>query len=213
MDLEQYKKSWENQPLETHPVSNIDIYKMSHSKSSSIVKWIFIIGIIELVFWTSLNFMVPQKYLEFYKDFKIMELLKITTYVHYVVILVFLVLFYKNYNSISITDNTKRLMNRILSVRKTVKYYVYYNLGGIIISNIVLMIILLGQPDDLINALNPDGLNVDTTTTITIFIVASAIMVIIMFAIIWLFYKFTYGRLLKKLNQNYKELDNIEHLH
>ncbi len=213
MDLEQYKKSWENQPLETHPVSNIDIYKMSHSKSSSIVKWIFIIGIIELVFWTSLNFMVPQKYLEFYKDFKIMELLKITTYLHYVVILVFLVLFYKNYNSISITDNTKRLMNRILSVRKTVKYYVYYNLGGIIISNIVLMIILLGQPDNLINALNPDGLNVDTTTTITFFIIATAIMVIIMFAIIWLFYKFTYGRLLKKLNQNYKELDNIEHLH
>ena len=213
MDLEHYKKSWENQPLESHPVANIDIYKMSHSRSSSIVNWFFIIGIIELVFWTSLNFMVPQKYLEFYKDFKIMELLKITTYLHYVVILVFLVLFYKNYNSISITDNTKRLMNRILSVRKTVKYYVYYNLGGIIISNIVLMIILLGQPDNLINALNPDGLNVDTTTTITFFIIATAIMVIIMFAIIWLFYKFTYGRLLKKLNQNYKELDNIEHLH
>lgn len=213
MDLDNYKKSWKNQPVETNSVSNIDIYKMSHSKSSSIVKWIFIIGILELVFWTSLNFMIPQKYMEFYKDFNVMDFFKISTYLHYVVIVAFLVLFYKNYNAISITDSTKRLMSKILSVRKTVKYYVYYNLGGIIISNIVLMIILLGQPDDLINALNPDGLNVDTTTTITIFIVATAIMVIIMFAIIWLFYKFTYGRLLKKLNQNYKELDNIEHLH
>ena len=69
MDLEQYKKSWENQPKETNTVSNVDIYKMSHSKSSSIVKWIFIIGILELIFWTSLNFMVPQKYMEVYKDF------------------------------------------------------------------------------------------------------------------------------------------------
>jgi hypothetical protein len=212
MDLEKYKKSWENQPVETNAVSNIDVYKMSRSKSSSIVKWIFIIGVLELIFWTSLNFMVPQKYLEFYKDFKIMELLKATTYVHYVVILVFLILFYRNYNSISITDNTKRLMNRILSVRKTVKYYVYYNLGGIIISNIVLMIILLGQPDHLIEALNPKGLNVDANTTITIFIVATAAIVLIMFLIIWLFYKFTYGRLLKKLHKNYKELDHLEHL-
>ena len=145
MDLETYKKSWGNQQLEN---TSVDIYKMSRSKSSSIVKWIFIIGVLELIFWTSLNFMVPQKYLEFYKDFKVMELIKVSTYVHYVVILVFLVLFYKNYNSISITDNTRRLINRILSVRKTVKYYVYYNLGGIVLSNAVLIFILLGQPKD-----------------------------------------------------------------
>ncbi|MFT5762089.1 MAG: hypothetical protein ACI8WA_001213 [Polaribacter sp.] len=213
MDLDTYKKSWENQPVETKSVSTIDIYKMSHSKSSSIVKWILIIGILELIFWTSLNFIIPQEYLEVYKDFKIMEMLKATTYLHYVVILIFLVLFYRNYNSISITDNTKRLMNRILSVRKTVKYYVYYNLGSIIISNVVVVSILLGQPDKLIKAMNPNGLNVETDTVITTFLVASAVMVLILFAIIWLFYRFTYGRLLKKLNKNYKELDNLEHLH
>lgn len=213
MDLDTYKKSWENQPVETKSVSTIDIYKMSHSRSSSIVKWIFIIGILELIFWTSLNFIIPQKYLEIYKDFKIMEVLKASTYVHYVVILIFLVLFYRNYSSISITDNTKRLMNRILSVRKTVKYYVYYNLGTIIISNIVLMTVLLGQPDKLVKAINPNGLNVETDTMITVFLVASVVTVLIMFAIIWLFYRFTYGRLLKKLNKNFKELDNLEHLH
>ena len=209
MDLEAYKKSWENQQVEN---INVDIYKMSRSKSSSIVKWIFIIGVLELIFWTSLNFMIPQKYLEFYKDFKVMELIKISTYVHYVVILVFLVLFYKNYNSISITDNTRRLMNRILSVRKTVKYYVYYNLGGIVLSNVVLIFILLGQPKDLIKAMNPEGLNIEANEVITIFIITSVVMVVVMFIIIWFFYKFTYGRLLKKLNKNYKELDNLESL-
>ena len=42
MDLDAYKKTWENQPEETNTVSKIDIYKMAHSKSSSVVKWIFI---------------------------------------------------------------------------------------------------------------------------------------------------------------------------
>ena len=209
MDLETYKKSWGNQQVEN---TSIDIYKMSRSKSSSIVKWIFIIGVLELIFWTSLNFMVPQKYLEFYKDFKVMELIKASTYVHYVVIIVFLVLFYKNYNSISITDNTRRLMNRILSVRKTVKYYVYYNLGGIVLSNAILIFILLGQPKNLIKAMNADGLNMEANEIITIFVVTSVLMVLVMLTIIWLFYRFTYGRLLKKLNKNYKELDNLENL-
>ena len=209
MDLETYKKSWGNQQVEN---TSIDIYKMSRSKSSSIVKWIFIIGVLELIFWTSLNFMVPQKYLEFYKDFKVMELIKASTYVHYVVIIVFLVLFYKNYNSISITDNTRRLMNRILSVRKTVKYYVYYNLGGIVFSNAILIFILLGQPKDLIKAMNADGLNMEANEIITIFVVTSVLMVLVMLTIIWLFYRFTYGRLFKKLNKNYKELDNLENL-
>ena len=121
-------------------------------------------------------------------------------------------LFYRNYNSISITDNTKRLMNRILSVRKTVKYYVYYNLGTIIISNILLMSILLKQPDNLVSAINPDGTNIEAGTVITTFVIATALMVLIMFAFIGLIYKFTYGRLLKKLNSNYKDLDSLEHL-
>lgn len=156
--------------------------------------------------------MIPQKYMEFYKDFKIMDFLKISTYLHYVVIVIFLVLFYKNYNAVSITDSTKRLMNKILSVRKTVKYYVYYNLGTIIVSNIILMSVLLGQPDDLVNAMNPQGLNVETNTVITVFIIASVVMVLLSFLVIWFIYRVTYGRLLKKLNSNYKDLDHLEHL-
>lgn len=212
MDLEAYKKSWDNQRVETKSVSDVDIYRMSHSKSSSIVKWILVIGVIELLFWTGLTFLVPKSYIEIYKDFNIVGLLKITTYIHYVVIFIFLYLFYKNYNSISITDNTKRLMNRILTVRKTVKYYVYYNLGGIIVSNIVIMSILFGQPDNLAKALNPNGLNIETSTMFTVFIVTSTVLILFMFFLIWLFYKLTYGRLLKKLNANYKELDHLEHL-
>lgn len=212
MDLDQYKKTWENQKVETNTVSNIDVYKMSHSKSSSIVKWIFIIGVLELIFWSAINFVVPQKYMEVYEDFHLVEILEISTYLHYIVIVVFLVMFYKNYNSVSITDNTKRLMNKILNVRKTVKYYVFYNLGLIIFSSIFMIIMMVGQPEELTKAMNPKGLSIETSTLITSFVIGTIIMGIILFFIIWLFYRATYGRLLKKLNKNYKDLDTIERL-
>ena len=35
--LEKYKKTWDNQPDETKQFSALEIYKLAHSKSSSIV--------------------------------------------------------------------------------------------------------------------------------------------------------------------------------
>lgn len=212
MDLDKLKESWKNQEVEKNTISSEDIYKMSHSKSSSVVKWILIIGILELIFWSAINFMVPQEYMDVYKGFHIDEILRFSTYVHYLVIIVFLILFYKNFNSISITDNTRRLMNRILTVRKTVKYYMFYNIGIIVASNIFVLSMMTGQPDELVKAMNPNGLNVEVSTLITGFIVATVILLLVTLGIIWVFYRATYGRLLKKLHKNYKELDNLEHL-
>ena len=47
--LDKYKKTWSNQPEEAHKLSKVEIYKMAHSKSTSIVKWIFIIGLLEFL--------------------------------------------------------------------------------------------------------------------------------------------------------------------
>lgn len=213
MDLENYKKTWENQPEETNKVSKVDIYRMAHSKSSSVVKWIFIIGILELLFWTGLNLMVPDSYMDIYKEYNIMGFLKIYTLLHYVVIFLFLALFYKNYTAISITDSTKRLMTKILRVRKTVKYYVYYNLAGLVITNVIVSAVLLSKPNTLAKVIDPKGLDVDVSSLLSGFLILTIALVLIMFLILWLFYKLTYGKLLKKLNKNYKELDNLEVLH
>ncbi|MDG2193890.1 MAG: hypothetical protein P8K77_03350 [Polaribacter sp.] len=213
MELENYKKTWKNQPEETNKVSKVDIYRMAHSKSSSVVKWIFIIGILELIFWTGLSFMVPDNYMDIYKEYNIMGFLKIYTLLHYVVIFLFLILFYKNYTSISITDSTKRLMNKILRVRKTVKYYVYYNLAGFVITNIIISVVFLSKPNTLAKVINPEGLNTDINSLLSGFLISTIAVVPIAFLILWLFYKVTYGKLLKKLNNNYKELDNLEALH
>lgn len=212
MDLDAYKKTWENQPKETNSVSKIDIYKMAHSKSSSVVKWIFIIGILELVFWSGLNFLVPNDYMKVYQDFNLVDFLNYYFILHYIVIALFLILFYKNYASVSVVENTKTLMNKILRVRKTVKYYVYYNLGGFVLVTIIVNTVMFSNPEVLAETVNPEHLNVDINTLLSVTLIIQVVIILVMLLILWLFYKVTYGILLKKLNSNYKELDSLEHL-
>lgn len=212
MDLDAYKKTWENQPKESNSVSKIDIYKMAHSKSSSVVKWIFIIGILELVFWSGLNLLVPNDYMKVYEDFNLVDFLSYYFILHYIVIALFLILFYKNYTSVSVVENTKTLMNKILRVRKTVKYYVYYNLGGFVLVTIIVNTVMFPNPDMLVETMNPQHYKVDVNTLISATLVIQIVVILVMLLILWLFYKVTYGTLLKKLNKNYKELDSLEHL-
>ena len=104
-------------------------------------------------------------------------------------------------------------MNKILRVRKTVKYYVYYNLAGLVITNIIISAVFISKPNTLAKAINPKGLDVDISSLLSGFLIGTIAVVLILFLILWLFYKVTYGKLLKKLNKNYKELDNMEALH
>ena len=214
MDLDKYKKAWENQPEEINKVSKVDIYKMAHSKSSSIVKWIFIIGILELIFWGSLNLIfVGSSYSEIYEELHLNALVKISIYLHYFVITLFLVLFYKNYKSISISDNTKKLINKILNTRKTVKYYVYFNLIYMVLANIVIMCFIFYDLDGLIRYYNNHGITssvINKDQLVVSLVIAMIVTLSFMFLILWLFYKIIYGKLLKKLHRNYKELIKLE---
>jgi len=49
-ELELLKKDWQKNDKEYPKLSYNDIYKMILKKSSSIVKWIFIISLLEFVF-------------------------------------------------------------------------------------------------------------------------------------------------------------------
>lgn len=210
--LDKYKKTWKNQPEVDEKVSKVDIYKIAQLKSSSIVKWILIIGVLELTFWTALNFMIPESFMVVYKEFNLMGYLKFFTVLHYVIIVAFLFLFYKNYSSVSIIDSTRTLMNKILKVRKTVKYYVYYNLINLVVSSVAVNTVLFSHPDKFLKLMNPKQAEVDASQLLTTALVAQIITLVVMFFILYFFYKSTYGRLLKKLNINYKELDRLENL-
>ena len=208
--LDNYKKAWENQPEETSKFSAKEIYKLAHSKSSSIVKWIFIIGILEFMFWGALNFMVPDSFYKIYEDLNLTGFLKFFTVLHTIVIVFFLYLFYKNHQRVSLTDSTKKLMKNILRIRKTVKYYVFYNLATVFLVSLIVNIVMFSDDDKLNKTMNPDNLAMDMSQVITVTIISQIIALIIILTLMWFFYKLVYGILLKKLNKNYKELAKLD---
>ena len=213
MDLDRYKKAWNNQPEETDIVSKVDIYKMAHSKSSSIVKWIFIIGILEFAFWLVLNIATSNSsYIEIYEKLNLTTFLNITYYIHYVIIFIFLYIFYKNYSSISITDGTKELLENILKVRKTVKIYVYYNLITFVILSVIVNFIIFSDLGKLKEIFNIENISIDEGNFFIIMLIAQIVFLVIFLILFWLFYQILYGILLKKLNKNYKELVKLDEL-
>jgi hypothetical protein len=211
MDLSNYKKVWKNQPEEKNKISALEIYKMTQSKSNSIVKWIFIIGLLEFVFWFAINYIETKNGdLESFEKLNIINYIDIFDYFHYVVVVLFLILFYRNFSLISTTDSTKKLMENILLVRKTVKWYVYYNLINVIVFFIIINILIFNTPNG-INIIS--GIeNFDQEHMMTVYIVAQIAAIAIMILILWLFYYLLYGILLKKLNKNYKELTRLNEL-
>ena len=50
-ELDLLKKDWQKNEASFEQVTEKDIYKMIHKRSSSIVKWILILSVLELVFW------------------------------------------------------------------------------------------------------------------------------------------------------------------
>lgn len=57
-ELDLLKKDWKKDKTNFQQVTENDIYKMIHTKSSSIVKWILIISIIEFTLLNGVSFLV-----------------------------------------------------------------------------------------------------------------------------------------------------------
>jgi len=213
MDLANYKKVWKNQPEEKNKISALEIYKMTQSKSNSIVKWIFIIGLLEFVFWFAINYLGTKNgALEPYEKLNLINFIDNFNYFHYVVVVLFLILFYRNFSLISTVDDTKTLMKNILLVRKTVKWYVYYNLINVVVFSIILNILIFNTPEgiNILSGIDKESFNQEHM--MSVFIIAQIVVIAIMILILWLFYYLLYGILLKKLNKNYKELTKLNEI-
>ncbi|UMB61877.1 hypothetical protein MHL31_06715 [Lutibacter sp. A80] len=208
-ELELLKKDWKKQDAKFPKLSYNEIYKIIHKKSSSVVKWILIICIAELIFWNLLNFLIPESYLEIYEKFHIKNFLYVTQGLHYIVVLIFIYLFYKNYKAISVVENTNKLMQSIIKTRKTVNYYVYYNLILYVLLSVIVNIIMFSNPDIMLETLTPNNSTVDQNMFLTIMLISQVVAAFIIIGLLWLYYKIIYGILLKKLTKNYKELKSL----
>lgn len=206
-ELDLIKKDWQkNDAFEQ--VSELEIYKMLHQKSSSIVKWIFIISILEIMLWTLISlFFNTDDYLKNIKHDELNLYFGTLTVFNYVVIIVFIYFFYKNYMAISTTVSIKQLMKDILKTRKTVQYYVWYNLGMVALSLLFGFYIAFAYNPDVTVLIDKNGNN----TKIMVITIGVLTLVIATFlGGFWLFYRLIYGTLLQRLFANYTELKKID---
>ena len=132
-ELDLLKKAWQKDSHTYEQISEVEIYKMLHTKSSSIVKWIFYISLFELGFGFILGLVLSfTKYdtrnVELLKKWNIYEVYIGFSILIYLVVFYFIYKFYLMYKNISVVDNTKQLLSSILKTRKVVKNYVLFNL-------------------------------------------------------------------------------------
>ena len=207
-ELDLLKKDWQKSAASFQQISETEIYRMIHKKSSSIVKWILIISILEISFWTFSNlFINTDDVLHKMNHPEIVTALEFLTYFNYIVVLIFVYIFYKNYKTISTTIATKSLMSAILKTRKTVQYYVWYNLGMIVITAILSFFIAFVYNPDMEFLRNKLAMNGKA-----MFVTIGILFLVILgfFGLFWCFYRVIYGTLLRRLYANYKELKKID---
>jgi hypothetical protein len=211
-ELELLKKQWQTREQEFPKLSYKDIYQMLLKKSSSIVKWIFLISIGEIILWTLLAFLVPESSKEINNGIGLKTTFLVINIINYVVFAVFIFLFYKNYLSIKVTDSVKGLMETILRTRRTVKYFVIYNVGGSVLLLIGVNLFYYTKKDELYKLMmdNYEGYSsIPPESFTSVFFISQIIIGIVMIGVLLLFYRLVYGILLKRLKKNYRELEEI----
>lgn len=209
-ELDFLKKDWKKQEENFPHLSYNDIYKMIWKRSSSIVKWIFVISILELFLSTFLNILLADD--AYWKEMEQLHIKNFTIglyVVSYCITFYFIYRFYRNYKRISATDDAATLMENIIRTRKTVKTYIAYVLIFSGISALVVSYFTLKNHRAI-----QDSEAVATYTYETLdwikFILLGIIVLAIFLSVLWLFYRLIYGILLRKLLRNYRELKKLE---
>lgn len=209
-ELDLLKKDWKKQEASLPHLSYNDIYKMLWKKSSSIVKWIFIISILELLFWGLVNIFFADE--EFWDSMELIHLKEFTVGVYivtYAVTFYFIYCFYRNYQKISSTDDASTLIKNILNTRKTVKYYIGFIIVSTAFTSLIYTYFTIKYHSVTVQA--EETINYEfSTLQWLIFFASMIVFIIIVLGLIWLFYRLLYGILLKRLEKNYKEIQKLE---
>lgn len=212
-ELELLKKDWQKKEEHLPKLSYNEIHTMIWKKSSSIVKWIFYISIIEFII-PHLLYLVPSmrnNSLDIYTDLKLTNAILVVSILQYVVIFYFIYQFYKRYKEISVLDSAKKLTSKILRTRKTVKHYVFFSLSMVLLSFMILVIGIYFS-DNVIEILgledNFEGMSEERIKVIIMAVFA--IFGVVVTAIFGGIYFLLYGLLTRKLRRNYQELQKLE---
>ncbi len=211
-ELELLKKDWQKRDAELPKLSYDEIYKMIWKKSSSIVKWIFYISLIEFVL-PHLLYLIPsmRNNLSLYSDLGLSNVILVVSIIQYLVIFYFIYQFYKRYREISVLDNARQLTSNILRKRRTVKHYVIFSLSMVMLT-FILLIIGIYFTDNVLEALDLSGKisTLPLEKAKWIIMASFAIFGILLTAAFGGIYFVLYGLLTRKLRKNYRELKKLE---
>ncbi|MCK5638883.1 MAG: hypothetical protein KAH67_09235 [Flavobacteriaceae bacterium] len=201
--LDKLKNVWQNQSESPIKFTESDIYDMVQKKSSSVVKWILIISILEFIL-PNLIFLFSDRTStkEFYFTYDLDNVMIFYSIIYIIIIIGFIYFFYKNYKSISADTSVKSLLHSILKTRKTVKYYIYTNLTLAAIIGIHVFYKVFNS--NLFIEKLPNNTNM-----VFVWVIAIVIFSFVLF-LFWCIYRIIYGYFLRKLNKNYKELRKKE---
>jgi hypothetical protein len=200
-ELEILKNDWKKKENTFDQVSENEIYEMLHKKSSSLVKWILIISIIEFIVLNGFGFLISDKEMDNFE--KLHPYLSIIEKINYLILIGFIYLFYKNYKAICVLDSSKKLIKDIIKTRKIVNYYIYWN---VFISSFLGSFGFIDGFNASYHQANPNAEELSQTGFIIIFIFSMLFVIALIFG----FYKLLYGFLLNRLNKNYKELQKMD---
>ena len=212
-ELELLKKDWRKHEEELPKLTYDEIHRMTWKRSSSIVKWILIISILEITLPQLLLILPSVRKSLSLIDFSAFNIGYISLSVlSYVVIISFIFQFYKRFREISVMDNARNLMRKIIATRKTVMYYIFFSLGmffllflyfaiGSYFSDQVLMSI-----EGVDQILEKKSLEETRNLVFWVSSLGGLVLTLVMGGIYFLLY----GLLIRKLNNNYKELKRLE---
>ena len=207
--LDSLKKAWKNQEEEKKYTSD-EIFKMLKRKSISSVKWVFIISLAELLLTVMLYiFMLGNlSLLEFHRELVLTLgswaiLYEIISFFVYGVTFLFIYLFFRSYREIRVQSSIKDLSQDIISFRKLVNYFIYFNLIMMFILILIAMIPMFST--------TPELQNINWLSTTGIGVIFGISIVFLMFlGLFWLYYYLIYGTFRRRLRRNLKELNKLK---
>ncbi|WP_298145552.1 hypothetical protein [Flavobacterium sp.] len=212
--LDLLKKDWQKSTNSFTQIGENELSNMLKLRSSSIVKWIFIVSICELLLGIILGITLSlskthDESSELLQKWGIYEFYLACSIVFYLVVVWFIYRFYQNYRKISVVSSTKELITNIINTRRVVKRYIAFNL----ISFAVLFIVVCSF--GFYHGYTTESVMHDGNGQMPLTVMITAIIILILITavltlIFWLIYKLIYGILLRRLNRSYEELKKME---
>lgn len=188
-----------------------DILGMLHKSSSSIVKWILIISILEFIV---ISYYTISNYRNEPEAFTIYEV--VFQIISYIVLIVFVCLFLIQYRKIKNFVNTKILSREILKTSRLAMNYVITNF--VLLGTQFTLGLTLGTHFNEFKKGYEEGYNdgygseeivVSPINDILMWVLFIIVLAFI-FLLLYAYYRIVIIRLTKKLNKNYEELIAIE---